>query len=147
MAQAQPSARIPGLLRALSLSLPPVKSSVSPLHSAFPGELTEAFFAPKHSKSFNLLQTCLDDFTNGLPIMEANMAVQTQLPIMVRKSLWPTLAQNGMYLKDIPGDGTHLRPCCTRSNMLTKLQATVSLLPLPTSSLPTLPNTQKSAKA
>jgi hypothetical protein len=37
--------------------------------------------------------------------MEANMAVQTQLPIMVRKSLWPTLAQNGMYLKDIPGDG------------------------------------------
>jgi len=37
--------------------------------------------------------------------MEANMAVQTQLPIMVRKSLWPTLAQNGMYLKDIAGDG------------------------------------------
>ena len=39
--------------------------------------------------------------------MEANMAVQTQLPIMVRKSLWPTLAQNGMYLKDIAGDGMH----------------------------------------
>ena len=34
------------------------------------------------------------------------MAVQTQLPIMVRKSLWPTLAENGMYLKDIAGDGT-----------------------------------------
>ena len=75
------------------------------------------------------------------------MAVQTQLPIMVRKSLWPTLAQNGMYLKDIAGDGMHppddirLQRDADQDH-----QATVSLLPWPTSYSPTLPNTQTSAR-
>ena len=48
------------------------------------------------------------------------MAVQTQLPIMVRKSLWPTLARNGMYLKDIAGDGMHRASWSMHSNLLTK---------------------------
>jgi len=40
-------------------------------------------------------------------------AAQKQLPIMVRKSVYfPTVAKNGMYLKDIPGDGEqpHVQP-------------------------------------
>lgn len=76
------------------------------------------------------------------------MAVQTQLPIMVRKSLWPTLAQNGMYLKDIAGDGVQPpSELCLHTYADQSHQATVSSLPSQTSSLPTLPNTQKSARA
>lgn len=72
------------------------------------------------SRGVDFRPLCLQEFvlsgnstytttTHGLPSM-ANPVVQTQLPIMVRKSLRPSLAKNGMYLKDIAGDGTFAHP-------------------------------------
>jgi hypothetical protein len=89
----------------LSLSLCGKSSASLPCTLHLPGEVTVASLNQNTPDGFFFHKYCLQNFTNGLPVMEANMAVQTQLPIMVRKSLWPTLAQNGMYLKDIAGDG------------------------------------------
>jgi hypothetical protein len=83
-----------------------VNSSALPLHHCLGIGLLSFLLSHLHSQSaFDPLLIGNYRLVYGLPIM-ANPAVFMQLPIMVRKSLYPDLDKDGMYIKEVPGDGT-----------------------------------------